>query len=72
MQGVPLEPSDGNWAISRIDQVSADGSIGVGRQEAEWRVWLGRSSPDGGAARVVLVLPLCCISSSRAEACGIY
>lgn len=33
--------SDGNWANSRIDQVSADGSIAVGWQEAEWGGWLG-------------------------------
>jgi len=33
--------SDGKWANSRIDQVSADGSIAVGWQEAEWGGWLG-------------------------------
>ena len=33
--------SDGQWANSRIDQVSADGSIAVGWQEAEWGGWLG-------------------------------
>jgi hypothetical protein len=33
--------SDGRWANSRIDQVSADGSIAVGWQEAEWGGWLG-------------------------------
>ena len=33
--------SDGMWANSRIDQVSADGSIAVGWQEAEWGGWLG-------------------------------
>ena len=33
--------SDGSWANSRVDQVSADGSIAVGWQEAEWGGWLG-------------------------------
>jgi Matrixin len=33
--------SDGRWANSRIDQVSDDGSIAVGWQEAEWGGWLG-------------------------------
>ncbi len=33
--------SDGTWANSRIDQVSADGSTAVGWQEAEWGGWLG-------------------------------
>jgi hypothetical protein len=33
--------SDGKPANSRIDQVSADGSIAVGWQEADWGGWLG-------------------------------
>lgn len=33
--------SDGKWANSRVDQVSADGSVAVGWQEAEWGGWLG-------------------------------
>jgi hypothetical protein len=33
--------SDGTWANSRINQVSADGSIAVGWQEADWGGWLG-------------------------------
>ena len=33
--------SDGTWANSRVDQVSADGSVAVGWQEAEWGGWLG-------------------------------
>ena len=32
---------DGTWANSRIDMVSADGSIAVGWQEADWGGWLG-------------------------------
>jgi hypothetical protein len=32
---------DGKWANSRVDQVSADGSIAVGFQEADWGGWLG-------------------------------
>ena len=33
--------SDGTWANSRVDQVSADGSVAVGWQEADWGGWLG-------------------------------
>jgi hypothetical protein len=33
--------ADGTWANSRIDQVSADGSIAVGWQTADWGGWLG-------------------------------
>jgi hypothetical protein len=33
--------SDGTWANSRVDQVSADGSVAVGWQEAEWGGWFG-------------------------------
>ncbi|HVP56404.1 MAG TPA: matrixin family metalloprotease [Candidatus Eisenbacteria bacterium] len=36
-----FQHSDGTWANSRIDQVSANGSIAVGWQEAEWGGWLG-------------------------------
>ena len=33
--------SDGTWANSRIDQVSADGKTAVGWQTADWGGWLG-------------------------------
>ena len=33
--------SDGTWANSRVDQVSADGSVAVGWQEADWGGWFG-------------------------------
>lgn len=33
--------SDGSWANSRVDQVSADGSVAVGWQEADWGGWFG-------------------------------
>ncbi len=33
--------SDGTWANSRIDQVSADGSTAVGWQQADWGGWFG-------------------------------
>ena len=36
-----FQHSDGTWANSRVDQVSADGSVAVGFQEAEWGGWLG-------------------------------
>jgi hypothetical protein len=36
-----FQHSDGTWANSRVDQVSADGSVAVGWQEADWGGWFG-------------------------------
>jgi hypothetical protein len=45
--------SDGTWANRRIDQVPADGSIAVGRQQAEWGGWLGTVWHNGRPELIV-------------------
>jgi hypothetical protein len=40
---------DGTWANSRVDQVSADGSVAVGWQEADWGGWFGTIWRNGRA-----------------------
>ena len=50
---VVVQALDGTWANRHIDQVSADGSIAVGWQEAEWGGWLGTVWHNGRPELIV-------------------